>query len=359
MNKTFWAGKSVFLTGHTGFKGSWLSIWLHHLGARVHGFSLPPHTRPSLFAEAAIEKVLASHQVGDIRDFTELSDAIRNCNPDIVIHMAAQPLVRQSYVDPIETYEVNVLGTIKLLQALRYAPSVRSTVIVTSDKCYENVERASGYSENEPMGGYDPYSSSKGCAELVISAMRRSFFSDTENHIASARAGNVIGGGDWASDRLIPDFVRAIARNERVLIRNPRAIRPWQHVLEPLAGYLALAEMLYTGGAPYASGWNFGPHEGDAQNVAYVADSLVNLWGERAQWELDGDTHPHEATYLKLNIEKAISQLGWQPRLSLDESLKLTCDWYKGFYAQKDSYELTLNQIISYESEKLCLQRES
>lgn len=352
MNREFWQGKKVFLTGHTGFKGSWLSIWLHSLGAQVYGYSLPAPTEPSLFKAANVEK-LVHHKIGNICDYPLLLAAMKEAQPEIVLHMAAQPLVRESYLNPIETYATNVMGTVNILEALRHLPSVKSTVIVTTDKCYENFEHDLGYGEHDPMGGYDPYSSSKGCAELVTSAMRRSFFYKGENSVASARAGNVIGGGDWAVDRLIPDFMRSFSKGDVVKIRNPHAIRPWQHVMEPLSGYMTLAEKLYNHGSDYASAWNFGPYEEDARNVNYIADKLVELWGDNSRWHLDGDNHPHEAKYLKLNINKAVNKLKWTPKFNIDECLKLTCDWYHGFYKNnEDAYTMTLNQIKTYEARK-------
>lgn len=350
MNPQFWKDKKVFLTGHTGFKGAWMSIWLHSMGAKVFGYSLPAPTTPSLFHEAKVD-TLVNHEIGNVCDYKKLLSSLQNAQPEIVIHMAAQPLVRESYNNPIETYATNVMGTVHILEALRHVSSVKSTVIVTTDKCYENFERDSGYEEHEAMGGYDPYSSSKGCAELVTSAMRRSFFSHSQNAVASARAGNVVGGGDWAADRLIPDFIRSFSKGESVKIRNPYAIRPWQHVMEPLAGYLTLAESLYKHGHQHSSGWNFGPHDEDARNVSYIADKLVELWGDNSQWQLDGESHPHEAKYLKLKINKALKNLEWKPKLNIDECLQLTCDWYRSYYKNHGSaYSMTVEQIKFYES---------
>lgn len=356
MNRDFWKGKKVFVTGHTGFKGSWISIWLNSMDAKVFGYSLPAPTEPSLFKAAHVEKMI-HHKIGNICNYEQLLAALREAQPDIVLHMAAQPLVRESYINPIETYATNVMGTVNVLQALREIPSVKSTVIVTTDKCYENFEHDMGYSEHDPMGGYDPYSSSKGCAELVTSAMRRSFFHNSPNAIASARAGNVIGGGDWAADRLIPDFMRSFSKGETVKIRNPHAIRPWQHVMEPLAGYLTLAEKLYLQGHDYTSAWNFGPYDEDARNVSYIADKLVSLWGDNSRWQLDGDSHPHEAKYLKLKINKAVSKLDWKPTFNIDECLQLTCDWYRGYYQNpQTALAMTLQQIKTYESRNACHQ---
>ncbi|MBU1775020.1 MAG: CDP-glucose 4,6-dehydratase, partial [Gammaproteobacteria bacterium] len=299
VNATFWRGKKVFMTGHTGFKGGWLSLWLQSMGAQVTGFALLPPTIPSLFEVADVAQGMTSI-IGDIREAESLAKAVREAAPEIVIHMAAQPLVRYSYANPVETYSTNVMGTVHLLEAVRQTPSVRAVVNVTSDKCYDNKEWVWGYRENEAMGGFDPYSNSKGCAELVASAYRNSFFNPEKYHehkvaLASVRAGNVIGGGDWAADRLIPDILRAISDNKPVVIRSPHAIRPWQHVLEPLSGYLLLAEKLYEQGIAYAEGWNFGPNDEDAKPVQWIVERLTEQWGDGASWLLDGGEHPHEA----------------------------------------------------------------
>ena len=357
MTPGFWRGKRVFLTGHTGFKGSWLSLWLQQLGAQVTGYALQPPTDPSLFEAAHVAKGMVSH-IGDIRDGEGLAAAMGRAKPEIVIHMAAQPLVRQSYVDPVETYSTNVMGTVHLLEAVRRTPGVRAVVNVTTDKCYENREWVWGYRENEPMGGFDPYSSSKGCAELVTSAYRNSFFpaqKHAEHHVAlaSARAGNVIGGGDWAKDRLIPDILAGFSRGEPVLVRSPHAIRPWQHVLEPLRGYLVLAEKLYTDGPAFAEAWNFGPLGDDARPVEWIARELANRWGEGAAWRVSGGDHPHEASYLKLDISKAGHRLDWHPALRLSEALDLIVDWARGQQQGRDVRELTLRQIAGYEAKVL------
>ena len=349
MTSAFWQGKRVFLTGHTGFKGGWLTLWLNAMGARVTGYSLAPETEPNLFTRADVGNGIDSI-IGDIRDAANLRGAMERARPDVVIHMAAQPLVRESYLRPVETYETNVMGTINVLEAMRSVSTVRAAVMVTTDKCYENREWEWGYRENEPMGGYDPYSSSKACAELVTSAYRNSFFNPAKyaEHgvaIASARAGNVIGGGDWAADRLIPDIVRAIRRDEAVKVRSPHAIRPWQHVLEPLAGYLALAERLYTDGTEFASAWNFGPHDSDARPVEYIVDEMVRQWGDGASWRLDTDLHPHEATYLKLDCSKARARLNWHPRWNLKTALEHIVSWYKAEARGEDMRAFTLNQI--------------
>ncbi|MFH2139928.1 MAG: CDP-glucose 4,6-dehydratase [Pseudomonadota bacterium] len=352
MNAAFWRGKKVFLTGHTGFKGSWLSLWLQQLGAEVTGYALQAPTNPSLFEVANVAQGMTSI-IGDIRDAEALSKAMRDAAPDIVIHMAAQPLVRYSYVNPVETYSTNVMGTVHLLEAVRQTPSVRAVVNVTSDKCYDNKEWVWGYRENEAMGGFDPYSNSKGCAELVTSAYRNSFFNpekyaDHRVALASGRAGNVIGGGDWADDRLIPDILRAISDNKPVVIRSPYAIRPWQHVLEPLSGYLLLAEKLYMQGVTYAEGWNFGPADEDAKPVQWIVEQLTQQWGEGARWQLDGGEHPHEAHYLKLDCSKAKMRLNWQPRWHLGHTLEMIVSWQQAWLAKQDMRSFTLKQIEQY-----------
>ena len=349
---SFWAGKSVFLTGHTGFKGSWLSLWLQSMGAKVIGYALAPPTNPSLFSVAKVAEGMSSIE-GDIRDIAALSKAFEKYQPEIVIHMAAQSLVRHSYANPIETYATNVMGTVHVLEAARQVGSVRAIINVTSDKCYENREWIWGYRENEAMGGYDPYSNSKGCAELVTAAYRNSYF-NPHNHaehgvaLASARAGNVIGGGDWAEDRLIPDIMRAIVQGMPVKIRNPHAIRPWQHVLEPLSGYLLLARKLYEKGANYAEGWNFGPNDEDAKSVQWIVENLTQAWGKDASWILDKGDHPHEAHYLKLDCSKAKARLDWHPRWHLQNALNAIIEWHCAHRDGKDMRELTLRQINAY-----------
>jgi CDP-glucose 4,6-dehydratase len=350
VNSDFWRHKSILLTGHTGFKGSWLSLWLQSLGAEVHGLALEPPTSPNLFTVAQVEKGLASSTIGDIRDLATVKNTMQAAQPDIVIHMAAQPLVRLSYSLPVETYATNVMGTVHVLEAARSTSSVKSIVVVTTDKCYENKEWAWGYRENEPMGGHDPYSNSKGCAELVTSAYRNSFLQSNGIAVASARAGNVIGGGDWAPDRLVPDILRALEQNQTVSIRNPTATRPWQHVLEPLSGYLKLAEELYIHGHPYAEGWNFGPKDDDAQPVQWIVEQMVSSWAKGTDWQQDVGSHPHEANYLKLDISKAKGRLGWQPRWSLATALKLITVWHQAFLANADMKKLCLTQIKQYSS---------
>lgn len=346
VESTFWRGKRVFLTGHTGFKGSWLSLWLDSMGAIVRGYALSPPTSPSLFEEANVDQVVDS-QIGDIRDLEGLRENMVGFSPDILIHMAAQPLVRYSYNEPIETYETNVIGTAKVLEAARSCPNLKSIVSVTTDKCYENKEWVWGYRENEPMGGYDPYSSSKGCAELVTSAYRRSFLQEKGVGLASARAGNVIGGGDWADDRLIPDILRAFENGEPVIVRNPASTRPWQHVLEPLSGYLVLAQRLYDQPDQYAEGWNFGPYDEDAKPVNWILDQMVVMWPEN-QWQLDEGNHPHEAGYLKLDISKAKARLGWQPAWRLNQTLEKIVSWHRAWLEGEDMQSICLQEINEY-----------
>lgn len=345
---TFWRGKRVFLTGHTGFKGSWLSLWLQSLAAQVHGLALEPPTTPNLFTVAQVAKGMTTHAIGDIRDLATVQQAMQACQPDIVIHMAAQPLVRLSYAEPVQTYATNIMGTVHVLESARHTPSVKSIVVVTTDKCYDNKEWAWGYREDEPMGGHDPYSNSKGCAELVTSAYRSSFLQNQGIAVATARAGNVIGGGDWAADRLVPDILRAFEQNQPVTIRNSHAIRPWQHVLEPLSGYLVLAEKLYVHGQAYAEGWNFGPKDEDTRPVQWIVQHMVNAWGQGASWQQDGETHPHEANYLKLDISKAKARLGWQPHWTLSHSLKKIVDWQRSYQGNSDMRSVSMDQITSY-----------
>jgi CDP-glucose 4,6-dehydratase len=345
---SFWAGKRVFLTGHTGFKGSWLALWLQAMGAEVKGFALAPATTPALFEVARVAEGMVS-EIGDIRDLAAVRASMAAFDPQIVIHMAAQPLVRESYRDPVGTYATNVMGTVHVLEAARELSGVRAIVSVTTDKCYENREWVWGYREDEPMGGRDPYSNSKGCAELVSAAYRQSFFSGPDAPaLATARAGNVIGGGDWAEDRLIPDILRAFDAGEPVRIRNPVSTRPWQHVLEPLGGYLTLAEALWTGGQESAEGWNFGPRDEDAQPVGAIVERMAALWGDGANWTVDAGPHPHEARYLKLDISKARVRLNWQPHWALDDALGRIVAWHKAHAAGDDMRALCLGDIADY-----------
>ena len=348
VNPEFWRGKRVFLTGHTGFKGGWLSLWLQSMGAEVHGYALNPPTETNLFEVAEVEKGMASSTIADVSDAGMLRRAMQKSQAEIVFHLAAQPLVRHSYVDPVETFAVNVMGTVHLLEAVRVTPSVKAVVNVTTDKCYENREWVWGYRENEAMGGYDPYSSSKACAELVTSAYRRSFLEAARIALASARAGNVIGGGDWAEDRLIPDFMRAMDSGEMLKIRSPRSTRPWQHVLEPLSGYLMLAERLYTQGAEFAEGWNFGPSDDDARPVSWIVERLAEMRKD-VHWQCDESQQPHEANYLKLDSSKARSRLHWLPRWRLHEALQETLDWHQAWRRGGNMHAVTLEQIAQYQ----------
>jgi len=353
LNPGFWRGKRVLLTGHTGFKGSWLSLWLQSMGAQVTGYALVPPTNPCLFEIAEVAQGMTSI-IGDIRDLAKLQAVFTEYQPEIVIHMAAQPLVRYSYQNPVETYSTNVMGTVLLLEAVRNTPGVKAVVNITTDKCYQNREWVWGYRENEPMGGFDPYSNSKGCAELVSAAYRSSFFNaDTyaQHGVATAtvRAGNVIGGGDWAQDRLIPDILSAFEQGRKVDIRNPHAIRPWQHVMEPLRGYLTLAEQLFEHGPSFGEGWNFGPNDEDAKPVGWIVVQMAALWGTDAQWQVDAGEHPHEAHYLKLDISKARSRLDWHPALCLKDALALIIDWSKQHQAGANMRQLTLAQLQAYQ----------
>ncbi|MDR1121730.1 MAG: CDP-glucose 4,6-dehydratase [Dysgonamonadaceae bacterium] len=353
-DREFFIGKKVFITGHTGFKGSWLCMLLSYLRADVYGYALEPPTNPALFNIAGAGSLLKKSIIGDIRDYKLLRESLMQVKPEIVIHMAAQPLVRESYLRPVETYEINVMGTVHLLEALRHVDSVKAAINVTTDKCYENKEWHWGYRENEPMGGYDPYSNSKSCSELVTASFRNSYFNPADygvkHHLAlaSARAGNVIGGGDWADDRLIPDFIRSIVNRQTVRIRSPYAIRPWQHVLEPLAGYLTLAALLYRDGCRYAAGWNFGPEDSDAQNVEWITGTICRMWGDGAAYEIDTHPQPHEANYLKLDCSNAKTLLGWYPKWNIQTALGSIVDWTKEYIAGKDMKSVCMQQIEKY-----------
>lgn len=349
----FWNNKKVFITGHTGFKGSWLCLWLHSLGANVTGYALSPPTDPSMFELCSIPKMIKS-VTGDIRDAGLVANALHEAAPEIVFHLAAQSLVRDSYKLPTDTYSTNVMGTVNLLEAVRTCISVKAVINVTTDKCYENKEWYWGYRENEPLGGYDPYSSSKACSELVTASYRSSFFSTNQLNncvaLASARAGNVIGGGDWASDRLIPDCIRAVIKGAKIIIRNPNSIRPWQHVLEPLSGYLLLAQKLYDEGARYAEGWNFGPDDKDAKPVELIINKLCSFRRGYATYDIDQQAErPHEARFLKLDCSKAKTELGWNPRWNLDLALTKTLEWYDAYMANRDLLALSIEQIQSYQ----------
>lgn len=359
--KSFWKNKKVFITGHTGFKGSWLCLWLYSLGAKVTGYAMDPPTNPSLYNLAGINQLVTS-VIGDIRDKEKLYESLVDANPDIIIHMAAQPLVRASYQQPAETYEVNVLGTVYLLDAIRRfvssqkSRSIRAVINVTTDKCYENHEWPWGYRENDVLGGFDPYSNSKACSEFITSSYRNSFFhpSSIQTHgiaLGSARAGNVIGGGDWAEDRLIPDCIRALSVNKKIHIRNPKAIRPWQHVLEPLSGYLLLAQKLYMNGSLYASAWNFGPDEKDCESVEWVVKTLCQKWGGNVDDYIVEEVQEHEASFLKLDCSKAKSELGWFPKWSLEKAVENIVQWNKALQENKCVQEICFNQIEDYSIE--------
>ncbi len=341
----FWRDRRVLITGHTGFKGAWLALWLQTLGARVTGFSVNGATRPSLFELARVGEGMGSIE-GDVRDHAAICAAVAAATPEVVIHMAAQSLVRRSFVEPSETFHTNVMGTVNVLDAIRLrGHGVRAVVNVTSDKCYENREWEWGYREHEPMGGHDPYSSSKGAAELVTASFRRSFFSDPDGtRVASARAGNVIGGGDWGEDRLVPDIMRAALAGEHVRVRNPNSIRPWQHVLNPLSGYLVLAQALCDS-PDHAAGWNFGPAEEDARSVGWIVERMVELWPQALHWASDDGPHPHEARYLKLDSSRARERLGWRPLVGLDAALESIVDWYRALHEGSDMRAVTLGQV--------------
>jgi len=347
MNAEFWRGKSVFLTGHTGFKGSWLSLWLQSMGAEVHGFALEPPTKQNIFTTANVQDGMVKSTTGDIREMEKLIKSMQLAKPQIVFHLAAQPLVRYSYEHPVETYSVNVMGTVHMLEAARATPSVKAVVNITTDKCYENREWVWGYRENEAMGGFDPYSSSKGCAELVTSAYRQSFFDDANIGLASVRAGNVIGGGDWAEDRLVPDLLRSIDAGEKLIIRSPDATRPWQHVLEPLSGYLLLAEKLHTSGTIFSGAWNFGPADTDARPVRWIIENIARMRKD-LKWEIDDSSQPHEAGYLKLDSSKASNQLSWYPQWKLKTALQKTLEWHEAWHEGKDMRIQSLLQITDY-----------
>jgi CDP-glucose 4,6-dehydratase len=357
MKPDFWRNRRVFVTGHTGFKGAWLCKWLVQMGAVVTGYARQPDPSSHLFELSGLESEIFS-QTGDVQDLRLLSQVLNDAQPEVVFHLAAQALVRDSYKSPVETYATNVLGTVHLLEAVRGCPSVKAVVNVTTDKCYENREWVWGYREDEPMGGFDPYSSSKGCAELVTAAYRNSFFNSSSHsehqvYLATARAGNVIGGGDWAEDRLIPDIIRAIESGQSVSIRNPNSTRPWQHVLEPLSGYLTLAKALYSQGHKFAEAFNFGPVDEDAKSVQWIVDQFAHQWGNGASWHQEGGTHPHEANYLKLDCSKARALLGWSPRWNLGQALQAIITWHQVYSAQhnkQDMRNICLKQINDYSS---------
>ena len=350
LNKSFWAGKRVFITGHTGFKGSWLSLWLSELGAVVKGYALKPDVSPNLYDTLSLDKDIESI-FGDIRDLDHLKREIEVFRPDIIFHLAAQSIVRTSYDDPIQTFQTNVMGTANLLESVRSVQSVRSVISVTSDKCYENREWVWRYRESDSMGGWDPYSSSKGCSELVTASYRRSFFQkdSPKTGIATGRAGNVIGGGDWSKDRLIPDIIRSFSASEPVIIRNPAAIRPWQYILDVLHGYMVLAENLYKDPEKYSEAWNFGPAESDEQPVKFITNRMVEVWNDGASWKVDGGENLHEANYLKLDSSKSRMNLGWSTRINLTEALDCLTSWYKNYFAGTNMTEFSKSQIKKFE----------
>lgn len=345
----FWRGRRVLVTGHTGFKGGWLALWLSRLGAEVHGFALAPPTTPSFSAVCDVQAWVASSTLGDIRDQDVLARAMQQVRPEIVLHLAAQSLVRASYDVPVETFGINVMGTIHVLEAARHTPGVRAVLNVTTDKCYDNREWVWPYREVEPLGGHDPYSSSKGCSELATAAYRRSFLAPAGIQVATARAGNVIGGGDWAPDRLLPDIFRAMDAGQPVPIRAPAAVRPWQHVLEPLSGYLALAEHLATGAEAFADAWNFGPADEDARPVQWIVEHLTSRVPAGA-WRADTDPQPHEAHTLRLDSSKARAHLGWRPRWSLGTALDRTLAWHQAWRSGAAMADVSFEQIAEYEA---------
>jgi CDP-glucose 4,6-dehydratase len=349
----FWQGRRVFMTGHTGFKGGWLALWLQRLGAQVTGYSLAPPTQPSLFETAQVGRGMTSI-IGDILDLPQLQQALAAARPEVVLHLAAQPLVHAGYDDPVETYRTNLMGTVHLLEAVRRTPGVKAVVNVTTDKCYENREWVWGYREADRLGGFDPYSNSKACSELATQSFRSAFFHPDRHGqhgvgVATARAGNVIGGGDWGQDRLVPDILRAIAAGQPVKIRRPDSVRPWQHVLEPLSGYLLLAERLAGDGVRYGGGWNFGPRDEDARPVRWIVEQLARLWGPDARWELDSAAHPHEARFLKLDCGHARDALGWKPRLALGPALEWIVEWHRALAQRADVRALCLAQIERFD----------
>jgi CDP-glucose 4,6-dehydratase len=347
----FWEGRAVLVTGHTGFKGAWLSLWLQSMGARVTGLSDEVPTEPSLFELARVGEGLQGDLRTDVRDHEAVARALADHEPEVVVHMAAQPFVRRSFAQPRETYETNVMGTVNVLEAVRATPSVRVVVNVTSDKCYDNREQGRPFVEDDPKGGHDPYSNSKGCAELVADAYLRSYFAPDPDaaRLASARAGNVIGGGDWGEDRLIPDIMRGVVEGATIRIRNPDAVRPWQHVLNPLSGYLLLAQALHAG-AEAEGGWNFGPDQADARPVRWIADRLSELWPGEVRWDLDPGPHPHEAHFLSLDSTKAREGLGWAPAWELEETLREIVTWYEALRGGDDMRAVTLAQIERFVS---------
>lgn len=351
MSKNFWKGRSIFITGHTGFKGGWLSLFLSMLGAKVSGYSLEPPTNPNFFNVVNLKDRIENSIEGDVRDLEKIKSSIKRVKPSIIFHMAAQPLVRQSYNDPIETFSTNIMGTVNVLEASRKIETIEAIINVTTDKCYENLEQDKPYREVDRLGGFDPYSSSKACSEMVTSAYRSSFYNITQIKLASVRAGNVIGGGDWAADRLIPDFFRSVYDNKKLLIRSPQAVRPWQHVLDPLSGYLLLAEKLVKNGSDFAQAWNFGPEQSSAKSVSWILNKLSKKFAN-FNWEKENTKQEHETNILKLDISKAKSELRWFPKWSLETSLDNTISWYSAFKENEKMQEFSLNQINFYQNNK-------
>lgn len=351
INPIFWKGRKVLMTGHTGFKGGWLSLWLNRLGAKITGYALEPPTSPALFEDAQINTVLQDSHIGDICDLEKLTKVMQSVDPEIVIHLAAQPLVRHSYTDPLGTYSTNVMGAVNLFEAVRNTSSVKAVLNITTDKCYKNREWVWGYREDEPMGGHDPYSSSKGCVELISDSYRNSFLQKIGIGLGTARAGNVIGGGDWAKDRIVPDAIRAFIKKEPLLVRNPLSTRPWQHVLEPLSGYIILAQQLFENPEAFSEGWNFGPNDDDAQPVSVLADIMVKNWSDQSEWRLDEGGQPHEANYLKLDCSKAKAKLKWYPIWNIDRALEETVRWYRAWHDRSNMHKFTMKQIEIYQHE--------
>ena len=347
LNKSLWEGKRVFVTGHNGFKGSWMVLWLNLLGAKVYGFSLDPQKGPNFYVDSNIKDCLSEEKIGNIKNTLDLENSINEFKPEIIFHMAAQPLVRESYKNPLETYLVNVIGTLNLFEAALKSDSVKVCINITTDKCYENFNKDKGYKENDPLGGHDPYSSSKACSEILSSSYRRSFFNEKGIELATVRAGNVIGGGDWAEDRLIPDFIRSIDNKKKLIIRAPESIRPWQHVLDPLFGYLVLAEKLLLQKNKFNSSWNFGPNEEDPKSVSDILNYICKEWPE-SRWEKFSGKTPHEAKTLKLDISKSKSQLNWKPVLSIEKTLDYTIEWYKNWFINPNMKDFSIYQINKF-----------
>ena len=353
MNQLFWKNKNILLTGHTGFKGSWLSLWLQKLDVNLVGFSKSIPTKPSLFELADVENGMTSI-MGNVCDYEKIEELIKEYKPEIVIHMAAQAILRESYKNPIETYATNVMGTVNLLESIRKTGNIRVILNVTTDKCYEPNALSTGYQETDRLGGYDPYSNSKACSELITSSFRNSFFNPKEHHIhqlaiASCRAGNVIGGGDWGKDRLIPDIMRGILNDEIIKIRNPNSIRPWQYVLDPLNGYLTLVEKLWSSGPEFSEGWNFGPSENNEKSVRWIIEKIAELWEHEIKWNVNNDSNLYEEDYLRLNCSKSNTRLSWIPKMNLEQGLSWTTEWYRQYKQNNDMRDITEQQIDKFQ----------